>query len=167
MALPRQRELVDTTTGETFAVLPAHELDTLRAQAGIRHQDKLAGGYVAMFQEISVAMGCDKRLTGEDRAVFQVLLGNVRADNYIHVSQAALAAQMQMQKQHVSRAIIHLVELGYLEEGPKLGRSKTYKLNPHVGWKGKAINHKLAMKQAKRPVGNVVRGPWKEQSLPL
>jgi hypothetical protein len=163
----KSMELVNPSTGETMAVLPQHDLDELRSRAGLRPYGRLEGGYVAMFQEISVAMGCDKRLTGEDRAVFQVLLGQVKADNFIYVSQVELAKLMQMQKQHVSRAIIHLVQLEYLIEGPRLGRSKIYKLNPHVGWKGPALNHKPAKKGVKAPSKVIDMQEWKEQPLPL
>lgn len=156
----------EAETAEMMAVIPQHELDELKSRAGLRPHGRLEGGYVAMFQEISLAMGCDKRLTGEDRAVFQVLLGQVQTDNWIHVSQKAIADLMGLKKQHVSRAIIHLVELGYIIEGPKLGRAKTYKLNPHVGWKGSALKHKPAKQGIKKPGKVVDLSAWKDQNLP-
>ncbi|ECJ2098818.1 hypothetical protein ACI5M7_005093, partial [Salmonella enterica subsp. enterica serovar Typhimurium] len=49
-------------------------------------------------------------------------------------------------KSAVSRAIRHLLEFGIILEGPKIGRSKTYRLNPQFGWKGTVSNHKKALK---------------------
>ncbi|WP_444979173.1 hypothetical protein, partial [Aeromonas hydrophila] len=35
---------------------------------------------------------------------------------------------------------------GVLEEGPKVGRSKTYILSRQFGWKGTVSNHKKALR---------------------
>ncbi|EIT2341618.1 hypothetical protein L1O22_004870, partial [Salmonella enterica] len=40
----------------------------------------------------------------------------------------------------------NLIEFGIILEGPKIGRSKTYRLNPQFGWKGTVSNHKKALK---------------------
>ena len=51
-----------------------------------------------------------------------------------------------MQKTHVSRAVRALLDVGVIFEGPKVGRSKTYRLNEQFGWKGTVSNHKRALK---------------------
>ncbi|EBJ1927858.1 hypothetical protein DP473_24880, partial [Salmonella enterica] len=49
-------------------------------------------------------------------------------------------------KTNVSRSIKGLINLGVIIEGPKIGRSKSYRLNPQFGWKGTVSNHKKALK---------------------
>jgi hypothetical protein len=46
-----------------------------------------------------------------------------------------------VQKKHVSRDIKNIIEFGLLLEGPKIGRSKIYRLNYLFGWKGTITNH--------------------------
>ena len=53
-----------------------------------------------------------------------------------------------MQKTNVSRAVRALLDVGVIFEGPKVGRSKTYRLNEQFGWKGTVTNHKRHSKTA-------------------
>ena len=41
-----------------------------------------------------------------------------------------------------------LLDVGVIFEGPKVGRSKTYRLNEQFGWKGTVTNHKRHSKTA-------------------
>ncbi|MFN9507334.1 MAG: hypothetical protein ACK57J_22725, partial [Rubrivivax sp.] len=45
----------------------------------------------------------------------------------------------------VNRAIKRLVELSVLLEGPRIGVSRSYRLNPEFGWKGSAKGHVQAL----------------------
>lgn len=85
-------------------------------------------------------------LNGEQFKVLMMLLADLDYENYIQVAQADIAEALSMQKTHVSRAVKGLIELGVMLEGPKIGRSKTYRLNPQFGWKGTVTNHKKALK---------------------
>ncbi|CDM91704.1 hypothetical protein [Xenorhabdus bovienii] len=38
-----------------------------------------------------------------------------------------------------------LIELDVILQGPKIGRSHSYRLNPQFGWKGTVNNHKKAL----------------------
>ncbi|WP_225380891.1 winged helix DNA-binding protein, partial [Escherichia coli] len=67
-------------------------------------------------------------------------------ENFIQVAQADIAEKLEMQKTNVSRSIKGLINLGVIIEGPKIGRSKSYRLNPQFGWKGTVSNHKKALK---------------------
>jgi DNA-binding IclR family transcriptional regulator len=62
-------------------------------------------------------------------------------DNLVSLEQTVVAEKLGMHKQSVNRSIKRLVELGCLLEGPKIGRSRTYRLNPSYGWKGSSKNH--------------------------
>ncbi|WP_147238663.1 winged helix-turn-helix domain-containing protein, partial [Acinetobacter baumannii] len=57
-----------------------------------------------------------------------------------------IAESLGMKKPNVSKAVKNLIEFGIILEGPKIGRSKTYRLNPQFGWKGTVSNHKKALK---------------------
>ncbi|WP_280627321.1 hypothetical protein [Arsenophonus nasoniae] len=87
-----------------------------------------------------------KNLTGEQFKVLMMLLADLEYENYIQVSQIDIANTLEMQKTHVSRGIKALLDIGVILEGPKIGRSKTYRLNPQFGWKGTVTNHKKALK---------------------
>ncbi|WP_413622256.1 hypothetical protein, partial [Klebsiella quasipneumoniae] len=85
-------------------------------------------------------------LNHEQTKVLMMLLADLDYENYIQVAQIDIAESLVMKKSAVSRAIRHLLEFGIILEGPKIGRSKTYRLNPQFGWKGTVSNHKKALK---------------------
>lgn len=69
-------------------------------------------------------------------------------ENLIQVSLADVGRSLNMHRQNVKRSVDKLVDYNILIEGPKVGRSKTYRLNPHIGWKGSSKNHHKAVKNA-------------------
>jgi biotin operon repressor len=77
--------------------------------------------------------------------VFFALLKRLDYENLIVASQAEIARELDMQRTHVNRAIKQLVKIGAILEGPKVGTSRTYRLNPKFGWKGTARNHVIAL----------------------
>jgi len=85
-------------------------------------------------------------LNHDQMRVLMALLAELDYENYIQVAQIEIAEALKMQKSHVSRAVKNLIDFGVILEGPKIGRSKTYRLNPQFGWKGTAVNHKRALK---------------------
>ena len=103
-------------------------------------------GWIAMNQQ-ALSFIAQSDLTGNDLKVLFQLLTILDFENLIQVSQAEVALVLGMNKQHVSRSIKNLVELGVIHEGPKIGRSKSYRLDPEFGWKGSAKLHKEALKQ--------------------
>ncbi|PHM49104.1 helix-turn-helix domain-containing protein [Xenorhabdus sp. KK7.4] len=74
-------------------------------------------------------------LNHEQTKVLMILLADLDYENYIQVAQIDVANALKMQKTNVSRAVKNLIEFGVILEGPKIGRSKTYRLNPQFGWK--------------------------------
>lgn len=84
-------------------------------------------------------------LNHDQMRVLMALLAELDYENYIQVAQIDIAEALSMQKTHVSRAIKNLIEFGIILEGPKIARSKTYRLNPQFGWKGTVGNHKRAL----------------------
>lgn len=85
-------------------------------------------------------------LNHDQMRVLMALLADLDYENYIQVAQMDIADALRMQKTNVSRAVKNLIAFGIVIEGPKIGRSKTYRLNPQFGWKGTASNHQKALK---------------------
>jgi hypothetical protein len=124
----RPLELIDTATGE---LVPAITL--------VRRSWK-GEGYFMGFQEMFIGLAADKELTLEPSKVFLYLLGKLDFDNYIYVPQIEIARALNMKPSAVSRAISLLASKGILLEGPKVNRSRTFRLNHTYGWKGKLGN---------------------------
>ena len=73
------------------------------------------------------------------------LLSVLDYENLIQVSQAEIARELNMHRQHVQRSIKRLLDLGIVLEGVKIGISRSYRLNPNFGWKGSAKGHREAL----------------------
>ena len=85
-------------------------------------------------------------LNGEQLRVLLALLAELDYENFIQVAQADIAEKLNINKVNVSRSVKALIDVGVIFEGPKVGRSKTYRLNEQFGWKGSVPNHKKALK---------------------
>ena len=99
-------------------------------------------------------------LNHDQMRVLMALLAELDYENYIQVAQMDIAEALTMQKTNVSRAVKNLIDFGIILEGPKIGRSKTYRLNPQFGWKGTVSNHKSTEKRPQRYTGrqNLISG---------
>ncbi len=75
------------------------------------------------------------------------MLARLDFENWIHLPQSEIAAMLNMQRSHVSRAMRDLEKVEVILRGPKVGRSITYRINPHFGWKGSAKNHNAALNE--------------------
>ena len=80
-----------------------------------------------------------KDLGLEGFSVLMALLQKLDFQNLILVSQAELGRELGMHRQHVNAAIKKLAAMGAILEGPKVGQSRTYRLDPTFGWKGSSI----------------------------
>jgi hypothetical protein len=119
-----------------------------------------AGGWVAMAQG-AMEMLAASDLRGDDLRVLLLLMARLDFENLISLEQTAVAEKLGMLRPNVNRSIKRLVEIGCLLEGPKIGRSRTYKLNPTYGWKGSGKEHQKALRtadKAKAKGFSVVKG---------
>jgi predicted transcriptional regulator len=132
---------VDLETGE---ILP-HVLVAMQRKV----PNGFAAGWIAMAQGAMVELAMNIKNV-DDWRVLSMLLGLLDFENLIQVEQTGLAEKLGMQKQNVNRSIKRLVDLGCLLEGPKIGRSRTYRLNPTYGWKGSSANHQKALRTAEK-----------------
>jgi predicted transcriptional regulator len=130
-------ELIDAATGE---LTPAVIL--------VRKSWKGERFFVG-FQE-AFAYIAKEKIGSEAKDVFLFLLSRLDFENYIFVPQVEVAKELDMQRANVSRAISVLVERGILLEGPKVSRSRTFRLNHTYGWKGKLSNLKVLRNKEQR-----------------
>jgi len=106
---------------------------------------KLRGGFFMAIQEGFLHLA-QLNLTGEQLKVLLYIMGKLDFENYICLTQKSVAEALQMQRPHISRAFKVLVEKGVIHEGPKVGRIKTYRLDPSFGYKGKVKNYEKMKK---------------------
>ena len=71
-------------------------------------------------------------LGANDFKVLMKLLSVLDYENLIQVSQADIARELDMHRQHVQRSIKRLIQLGIILEGVKIGISRSYRLNPSL-----------------------------------
>jgi len=120
-----------------------------------------------------MAQGTLKRLNAERKTlglegfvVFNALMTRLDFENYIQVSQAEIAEEVQMKRSNVSKAVSKLIALGFIRQGPKVGRSFTYQLHPELAWKGKGTNHFKAREAARAAGWQVIDGGRPEEDQP-
>lgn len=141
MAQLRVRQ-VDMQTGEV--------LEGFAAVVFPRQHNGFGRRWFAMSQDaLSVLM---QVRSAQDHRVLFALLTRLDFENLLVVSQADIAAELDMRPQHVGRSVKRLVELGALLEGPRIGVHRSYRLNPAFGWKGSAKNHQKALRDRMRVV---------------
>ena len=113
----------------------------------VPYRPKFRGGWFMAFQEAFLEMAKDREMTGEVVRVLHYFFGKLDFENYIHLAQSEIAAALGLQKTNVSRAVKILCDKGIILKGPKVGRSATYQLNSHYGWKGKVKNFESERRQ--------------------
>jgi len=136
--MQRRIRQVDIESGEV--------LDGFVAYVAPKKSNGFRDGWVAMAQQPMVELAKSK-LGSEALRVFLAIVGRLDFENMLLVSQAEIAAELGMKKPSVSRAIKQLLEVGVLLKGPRVGVHRSYRLNPHFGWKGSASNHQKALQE--------------------
>jgi septum formation inhibitor MinC len=106
------------------------------------------------FQDTFEELAKDPELTLEPKNVLLYLFSKLDFENFIQQSQADVAKALGMHKEQVSRAMKLLTSKQIVLEGPKVGRSKCYRLNPNYGWKGKV----KTLQEARREQLQVIQG---------
>jgi hypothetical protein len=126
----KQIEHVDMDTGEIVR----------GCMVFVPDRPRITERWFMAFQDSFIELAQDSDLTLQHKNVLLYLFGKLDFENYIQQSQADIAKDLSIPKQNVSRAINLLKEKRILLEGPKVGRSKCYRLNANYGWKGKVKN---------------------------
>ena len=139
------------------------DIQTQEAPPTTRYKDKLNDGFyvyvpkkqkikdsfIMMFQERLSEIAANKDLTIESYRVLLAVIAKTDFENFIHVKQVQLAADLGMQKQNVNKAFKRLVDLGIIEKITQ-DNINGYRLNYEMGWKGKASNLKSHIKDKTR-----------------
>jgi len=122
-------------------------------------------GWYAMATDATgelINLVLQKKLQPKDVLTLLAMLEVLELENYIRISQRHLAERLQMLPPNISRSIKALISNGILLLGPKVGNSSTFRLNPHFGWKGGALQHHKALRErmdAANISGVVTRDP--------
>jgi len=98
--------------------------------------------YFRGFSDEALALSKDKDLSGNDLRVFLAIIGNLRYDNIVNISQHELGKQSDIHQQHISKSLKKLISKGYLQIVDKIGRRNIYMVNPNVVFKSRAKNFK-------------------------
>lgn len=145
--MPRRRfGSIDLDTGEIFE-------DGVAVWVGLK--PKISERWYMTFQDSLEALATDKDLTLEHHRVLQILMSRLDFQNFIQIPQSEISSKLDMDKAKVSKAIKLLVDKKILFRGPKIGRSSSFRLNPHFGWKGKVSNLREAQKDHLKLVTNI------------
>ena len=132
----KRLQQIDSETGEI--------IDGFVAYVVPKRKNGFGQGWLAMAQNGAERLA-QSNLSGNDFKVLMKLLSVLDYENLIQVSQAEIARELNMHRQHVQRSIKRLLDLGIVLEGVKIGISRSYRLNPNFGWKGSAKGHREAL----------------------
>ena len=117
-----------------------------------RNLSAFGRGWFQMAQDTLKRLNAERKTLGlEGIVVFNALMARLDFENFIQVSQAEIAAELDMKRPNVNRAVKRLTDLGFIKQGPKVGKSYTYQLHPELAWEGKgSTTSKRARPPARR-----------------
>ena len=136
--MKRRVGLFDLDTGEQLPDIPM--LYRLRAYNGFGDR------WMQMSQDALEALAT-AGLSGRDFQVLMLLIARLDFENLIAVNHTEVAKVLGLQPTNVGRSIRRLAKLEIILEGPRVGVTKTYRLNPAFGWKGSAKGHREALRK--------------------
>lgn len=110
--------------------------------------------WMQINQEFLEEFSARQDVGAEALRVFLYLNCRLDFENIIQVQQTEIAERLKLKPPSVHRAIKKLESLGVILRGPKVGRSSSWRLNPHAGWKGKITN----LREAQREHLTVIKG---------
>ncbi len=126
----RHIEQVDANTGEVLRGCMVY----------IPYRPRHTERFFMAFQDGLIEIAKDGELTLEHKNVLFYLFGQLSFENYLHISQKDIAEALKIDKANVSKAMKLLIAKGIILDGPKVGRMKSYRLSPDLGWKGRVTN---------------------------
>jgi biotin operon repressor len=99
----------------------------------------ITGGFFMAIQD-GFGWLATLKLEGRTKDVLFYVMSKLDFENYINLSQKDIAEALGMQKSNISAAMKELEEHGIIHKGVKTGQSWTYRLDPSLGYKGRAKN---------------------------
>lgn len=134
--MKKQIDEINTETGEIIGRM-----------VWMPYRPRLTERWFMAFQDAFEEIAKDPDMTGENLRVLMYLYSKLDFENYIQQSQNDIAKALGMRKENVSRAMRTLSGKQIVMEGPRVGRSKCFRLNPNYGWKGKVRTLQEARKE--------------------
>lgn len=110
--------------------------------------------FAALFGEGATHLRTSK-LQGMDHELFLHLWSQLRYQNYLTISPTALASDLKVRPQQISRSLKHLRDKRILFQGAD---RVTYRMSPMIGYKGSADEQMKARKDFKAGIFAVVNG---------
>jgi hypothetical protein len=145
---------VDANTGETIE-------NGFIAYVAPKQKNGFGTGWLAMAQDVLMIFA-KSNLGADDFKVLMALLAKLDFENLLVINQAEIARELGIQRQTVQRSIKRLMAIEALLEGPRIGVSRSYRLNPNFGWKGSARSHQRALEERMKATGiKVIQGKKK------
>lgn len=145
-------EQIDPETGEVLQ----------GCMVWIPQRPKLTERWFMAFQDAFEEIAKDPELTLEPKNVLFYLYSKLDFENFIQQTQKEIAEALGMKKENVSRAIKLLTAKQIVLEGPKVGKSRCYRLNPNYGWKGKVKTLQEHRKEQFRVIQGGIEGKKSE-----
>lgn len=108
--------------------------------------------WIAMSQRAMMLLA-KSDLSAGDIKVFFSMVSILDFENLLVVNQADMGRELGIHRHHVNRSIKRLIDMEVLLEGPRIGVSRSYRLNPQFGWKGSAKNHHKALDERVKASG--------------
>lgn len=165
MALDKKRRGVTSDPNQTYDPSTGEVEDGLLVWLPRKQQSIFGRDWFQMAQHTLKTINSHRRELGlEGIVVFNALMARLDFENYIQVSQRSICDELQMKPPNVSRAVKRLIDLGFVMEGPKVGKSHTYRLHPELVWKGKPKAHHTARMDAMKAGWTVIEGGNKSDS---
>jgi hypothetical protein len=93
-------------------------------------------GWMQTAQGPLMEIATDKDYTLTAYRVLTFLNAILDYENYINTPPSIIADCLRLHRPCVSKTLKFLIDKGVLFEGPRVGQSPTYRLNPEYGWKG-------------------------------
>lgn len=148
-----------TPAGEAYDLETGEVSEGKLVWVADRPKSQFGGSFFLMTIETLSWLADHRKLIGEEGfAVFGKVVKRLDYENYISMSQKEIAEELDMQPSNVSRALKKLISIGIIGVGPKVGRSRTYRLHPDAAWRGKPKKHFTAKEQARAMGWTLVPG---------
>ena len=96
----------------------------------------LGVNWVAVYQT-ALEWLATENLQNQEYRVLMYLMSKLDFENYLRITQSSIANALKMKQPAVSRAMKGLLAHDIIITGPKVGTSKTYRLNPRMAYKGR------------------------------
>ena len=136
---PGTRKLVDTATGEMLAVLVPKRKRVWRQ-----------GEEWVTLVQAAADVFADADLSRTAHRVLWVLIARLDFENWVTIAQADVARRLGLSRSVVSEAFTELRELDVVIQGPRVGRSYTWRLSPSAIWKGRSADRVKALHDVAR-----------------